>query len=241
MHLSRRQKVTIISLISYWSAIFILTHIPISRIGLKISVSDKILHCIAYFILAFLLWFAISPDKKVHWRKSTVWWILVVIVWYGALDEWLQGYVGRNTDIMDFFADISGALTGLILLSIFPFWPASLAVTASVIFILTNLSQANLADLLPVTNAVFHFCAYAFFSLLWLQYIHRSLPVRPPQGRWLIGAIALPAALLVSVEFFASLTGDEFNIARTAISSGGVVIVVMGAYLVGLFRRRPFF
>ncbi len=174
-----------------------------------------------------------------NWRKATVWWLLAVIVWYGVLDEWLQGYVGRNADIMDFFADISGALTGLILLTIFPFWPASLAVTASVIFILTNISQANLADLLPITNAVFHFCAYAFFSLLWLRYIHHSLPVRPPQGRWLIGAITLPAGLLVLVEFFATLTGDEFNIARMAVSAGGVVIVVMGVYLVGLFRQRP--
>jgi len=124
MALSYRQKVTIILLLLYWPAIFILSHIPLENVPgwvIRIDVSDKFLHYLGYLVLVFLLWFVISPGRKVNWRRASVWLVLLVVVWYGAIDEWLQGYVGRCPDIMDFLADLSGALTGLILLSIFRF------------------------------------------------------------------------------------------------------------------------
>ena len=92
MVLSRRQKLTIISLLFYWPGVFILAHIPIPQLVYKAQVSDKSLHFLAYLVLVFLLWFAISPNKKVNWRKAAVWWILFVVVLYGVVDELLQGY-----------------------------------------------------------------------------------------------------------------------------------------------------
>lgn len=115
MVLSRRRKLTIISLLLYWSGVFILTYIPVPQLVYKAQVSDKSLHFLVYLVLVFLLWFAISPNKKVNWRKAAVWWVLFVVVWYGVVDEWLQSYVGRTCDIMDFFADLAGTLAGLIL------------------------------------------------------------------------------------------------------------------------------
>ena len=186
MVLSRRQKLTIILLLVYWPGIFIIAHIPIPEVVYKAQVSDKILHFLAYLALTFLLWFAISPTEKVNWRKATGWFILIAVVWYGVIDELLQGWVGRSCDGRDLLADFAGVLAGLILFSFLSFWPGLLVVTAIVIFGLTNLARANLADLVPVMNAMFHFFAYGFFTAVWIKYIHSFLPIKTSLAKRLI-------------------------------------------------------
>jgi len=181
MALTNRQKVNIIVLIAYWGLIFFLSHIPIPKLVYRAQVSDKILHVLAYLILIFLLWFAISPNRRVDWRRATVWWILLVLVWYGAFDEWMQLYVGRQASVMDFLADISGVMAGLIVLSFFTFWPACLAVIGAAIFLLTNLAKTNPAELVPIANALFHLTAYSFFTVLWIRCIYHHTKFRPPQ------------------------------------------------------------
>jgi VanZ family protein len=117
-------KIALILLVVYWTTIFVLTHIPVKHISFltkQLNLSDIILHFLAYFILSFLLWTALNPSKKVDWRKARVWWILLVIICYGLLDEWLQTYTQRGCSVYDFLADLTGAITALILLSIFPF------------------------------------------------------------------------------------------------------------------------
>ncbi len=237
MALARRQKAILISLLLYWPAIFILAHIPVPQFFHGAQVSDKTLHYIAYFVLVFLLWFAISPDRKVKWNRAAVWWVLFVVVCYGVLDEWLQGYVGRNADVRDFFADLAGALTGLVLLMIFSFWPAALAVTGATIFVLTNLMRGGLADVLPVTNAVFHLFVYGLFSLLWTGYIPYLLPIKAPEPKWLIGALSLPIGLLLAVELFSALAGNDFRLSHVIISVAGIAVVIIANCLVALFRR----
>jgi len=239
MTLSRQHKVTIISLLLYWPTIFVLTHIPLPQELLQdVHVSDKTLHYTAYLILVFLLWFAISPDRKVNWRRATAWWVLLVVVWYGVFDEWLQGYVNRNPNIMDFFADLAGAITSLILLSILPFWPAFLALTAAIIFILTNFTRVNLAELLSVPNAAFHLFAYGLFTLLWIRNMYRLLPIRAPEKKWLIGALAMPISFLLAVELFSTLAGNDFRLQDVTISAVAIVTVVAIIFLTALFRQR---
>ncbi|MHC5075039.1 MAG: VanZ family protein [Planctomycetota bacterium] len=117
-------KIPLVLLIVYWITIFILTHTPIKHISFlttKVNASDMTLHFLAYFILALLLWTALNSSKKVDWRKTRVWWILLVLICYGLLDEWLQTYTQRGCSVYDFLADLTGAATALILLSIFPF------------------------------------------------------------------------------------------------------------------------
>ncbi len=240
MVLSRRQKLTIILLLLYWPGIFILTHMSQARMPswvVQMRMSDKILHYLAYFVLVFLLWFAISPYKKVKWHRATAWWVLFVVVWYGVFDEWLQRYVGREPDVMDFFADLGGTLTGLILLTIFPFWSASLAVTGAIIFVLTNFIQANIANLPPVANAAFHLFAHGFFTILWIRYIYHFLPIKAPQPKWLIGASALPIGFLLAVELLSVVAGSGFRLSRVIISAVGIAVVVITIYLIALFRR----
>lgn len=238
MALSRQQKVIVISLVSYWLTLFILTHIPIPQLVREAGVSDKSLHFLAYLILTFLLWFAISPDRKVNWRWPAVWWVLFVIVAYALLDEWLQGYVrGRSRDVMDLVANLAGTLTGLILFSFFTFWPAALLVMGATIFGLTNITRANLADLLPIANAMFHLFAYPIFALLWVQCIQLFLELRPPKPRWLITALAAPIGLLLAVKSFAVILGKDFALPDIIISAGGIIVVIATIYLASLFRK----
>lgn len=238
MALSRRQKLTIISLVVYWPGVFILLHIPVPQLVYKAQVSDKSFHFLAYLILAFLLWFAISPNKKVNWRKATVWWVLFVAVWYGVVDEMLQGYVGRSCDVTDFFANLAGTLAGLILFSLFTFWSMLLVVTGTTIFTLTNLIRANLAELLPVTNAMFHLFAYGFFTMLWLQYIHLFLPMKAPKPKWMIAALAPPIGFLLTVKLFSVIFGKDFGVQDVIIAVIGITTVVATIYLTVLFRRK---
>jgi VanZ family protein len=237
MILSRRQKLTVISLLFYWPGVFILAHIPIPQVVYKAHVSDKSIHFLAYLILVFLLWFAISPEKRVNWRKAAVWWVLFVVVWYGVVDEVLQSYVGRTCDIKDFLADLAGTLAGLILFSFFTFWPVLLAVTGIVIFGLTNLARANLAELVPITNAMFHLFGYGFFTMLWIQNIHLFLPMKAPKLKWVIAALVLPIGFLLTVKSFSVIFGKDFGGKDAIVAAAGITAVVATTYLITLFRR----
>jgi len=240
MTLSRRQKLTIISLLLYWPAIFILAHIPVPQLVREAHVSDKSLHFLAYLVLVFLLWFAIRPDRMVNWRKVAVWWVLLVIAGYGAVDELLQSFVvGRSCDVMDFFANLTGVLAGLILFTFLTFWPALLVVTGIVIFVSANLTRANLADLLPpVANVPFHLFAYAFFTVLWIRHIHHFLSLKAPKPKWLMTALALPTGFLLAVKLFSVISGKNLAAQDVIISAVGIAVVIVIVYLTALFRRR---
>jgi len=237
MALSRRQKVTIILLVFYWPAFFILAHIPVPLLVRRAGVSDKGLHFLAYLILVFLLWFAISGDKKVNWRKAVVWWVFIVLTGYGVVDELLQGCMGRNCDVRDIVANLAGTLTGLILFSFLTFWPAALLVTGTVIFGITNITRANLAELVPVTNAMFHLFAYPIFSMLWICYMHLYLSIKPPTLKWLIAALAGPTVLLLTVKLFSLILGKGFGLREVIISVVGIAATITLIYLIELFRK----
>jgi len=224
----------------YWPIIFILAHIPIPPLVRKAGVSDKIVHFVAYLVLVFLLWFAISPGRKVNWRRAAAWWILLVTVCYGVIDELLQGVVvGRSCDVMDFLADLAGVLTGLILFAFFTFWPAFLVVTGITIFALTNLTRMSLADLLPpAANMAFYLFAYGFLAMLWIQNMHLFLPFKAPKLKWLIAASALPMGFLVAVKLFSVISGRDFRLQDVIIAAAGIAAVVVTIYLIGLFRCR---
>lgn len=225
------RKITIILLVLYWPGLFILAHIPIPQSVREAGVSDKSLHLFAYLILVFLLWFAVSGDKKVSWRRCTTWWVLFIIVMYAIFDEWLQGRIpGRSCDVRDFFADVAGTLTGLILFSYFSFWPAGLFVAGTVIFGITNIARTNLADFLPVTNTIFHLFGYAIFTTLWIQNIQLFLPTIRRRGtkyKWLIAALAAPTVLLFTVKLFSVIHGKGFALKDVIIAVIAIATVVV--------------
>ncbi len=229
MPLQKRHKYIIAGLSVYWPLLFIATHVPIHDLGRRTGMSDKTMHVLAYLGLVFFVWLAVSPYDKVNWRKAKVWVILAVIVWYGAIDEWLQSYVGREARVDDFVADTIGVLVGLGLLSVFSFWPAALTVTALFIFAISNMSRIDLLWDVPYLNIGFHFVGYSAFALVWIQYLDRRLPVKISAVKWIISALLLPLVLLCAVKlsspvferpvwFFECLTAVVGIILSTAVS-----------------------
>lgn len=238
MTLSLQKKLLLGALILYWPTLFILAHIPIPQLVRSAHVSDKSLHFIAYLILAFLLWFAINPQRKVNWLKASAWWVLLVLAAYGIVDELLQGCMsGRSCDIMDYVADLIGAITGLILFSLLSFWPALLITTSITIFALTNVARANLSDLIPVTNAMFNFLAYAFFTIVWIRYMSPFLSPKAPSGKWFITALTLPMVFLLAVRIFSAILGKAFVLQDVVLSIAGIVAAVLLVCMLALIRR----
>ena len=239
MSLTQQQKIAAFVLAFYWPALFILAHIPIPGVIQEADVSDKSLHFLAYLILAFLLRSAVSGEKKLSWRKAVPWLVLFVIVVYGILDEWLQSYVaGRSSDVRDFFADMAGALAGLILCSFLAFWPAGLLVAATVIFSITNVEQANWAELMPVMNAVFHLFAYAILTAMWIRCTHLFLAATAPETKWLIPALAGPTGFLFFVKLFSVIIGKHIALSDIIISFGAITAVVTVFYLRSFFSEK---
>jgi hypothetical protein len=202
------------------------------------GVSDKTLHFLAYLLLVFLFWSAVTSSEKANWRRATTWWVLLVIASYGAIDELLQNYgVGRSCDIRDFFADVAAVITGLILLSVLTFWPALLVLTGAVIFGLTNLARANLADLLPITNTMFHVLAYALFTLIWLQNLRLFLPPKVSKPARIVLALLLPFGFLLAVKLFSAILSKDFVILDVIVSAAAIAAVITVYLFITFFRQ----
>lgn len=100
--------------IAYWGAAFLLTHAPLGGLrGPGVPGADKIIHFCLYFGLAWLGVRATRPAQDGLRFRSAIGWALVFLV-YGALDEWLQGFVGRTPSVYDWLADVAGIVVATI-------------------------------------------------------------------------------------------------------------------------------
>ena len=94
----------------WMGVIFFLSSLPESETPGRFIVSDKVCHAAEYFILAFLVLFALQRTTRLRFSTS----FLITLAWgvlYGISDEIHQQYVPtRNCDIVDLAADISGVV-----------------------------------------------------------------------------------------------------------------------------------
>lgn len=219
----------------YWPVVFWLTHIPVPDVARQSGMSDKTMHVLAYFVLTFLVWFAASPYHKARWNRIKVWVVLATVIGYAAIDEYLQGYVGRSADMQDFIADVFGVVLGLGVLSVFGFWSAMLMFSAVFIFVISNLS--NLPLLYPQyhLNAAFHFTAYTAFALIWIQYLDRRDRPRTGWAFWLMKSLTVPVSLLFAIKMSAAIFGRPFEWIDAAIGLFGIcaAILISGAVFRG--------
>ncbi len=236
-----RRRLAILSIVIYWPALFVATHIPIPEVVDELDINDKGLHFVAYFSLVFLCWGAIHPYRKVNWRNFNVWLILAVVVWYAVIDEWLQFYVGRHCDLNDFLADLCGALASLLVLSWLPFWPATLLLGSMTIFVAANCASADITRIVPITNNAFHLIAYSTFTGVWLFRLSR----RTPRGNqtdgvchWLILGVAVPVFLLTAVKAASFVLDRYFGIADVVFSLVGIGVTLGAALIIRAARRR---
>lgn len=98
----------------YWALIFLLTHLPARELP-PVSLNDKIEHFLAYGMLGGLLYlnfWAFRPrQRRLGWM---VWGIGLA---YGAIDEWLQYFVGRDCELNDWLADAAAVTIAVVVLS----------------------------------------------------------------------------------------------------------------------------
>lgn len=103
------------ALVAVWTAVVV----ALSLVSLNESVrllpegGDKIVHAVFYAVLAILTSRALAASGVGEWAAA-------VGAFTGALAlgggiEWIQGYVGRSSEVLDWLADGVGAMAGLVL------------------------------------------------------------------------------------------------------------------------------
>jgi VanZ family protein len=107
---TRLKRSSLAALVAYWCLSFVATHTPVVP-SVPLTSSDKLVHAVAYFILALLLAIAWSLRRPLGWRGYLA--IFAILLAYGALDEITQILVGRRADVADWLADAAGAIAGL--------------------------------------------------------------------------------------------------------------------------------
>ena len=235
---SQRQKTLLIALALYWPTVFTLTHIPIPETVRQAHFSDKSLHLLTYMILTFLLWSVMRPFEKVHWRRPTTWCVMLAIVLYALLDEYLQNFVsGRSPDTHDLVANTIGMLIGLTIAAFASFWPGALIVTGATIYTLAVFTRANLTRILPVASTVLHSATYGLFTLLWIGWMNRRSTGKARDVKWYVKALAGPAALLAAAKISAIVSGKQFEGWEIISSLGGIVGAIIAVSLAQ--RLRP--
>jgi VanZ family protein len=99
---------------AYWIFLFCATHLPRLKTGGPPQ-SDKVLHVVAFSLLAFLYWRCCEAAcRKLGGRF--VWTASAILIAYAGLDEYLQQFVARGSDWEDFAADVVGIVMTLAIL-----------------------------------------------------------------------------------------------------------------------------
>jgi VanZ family protein len=104
-------RIAVLILCVYWTLLTLGTHLP-AQVVRGVHGYDKLVHCLAFCGLAFLLAWAV-PTNPLRLSQN----VLIatfVSVSYAAVDELTQIPVGRTADWGDFTADVFGVLLGLI-------------------------------------------------------------------------------------------------------------------------------
>jgi hypothetical protein len=238
MKLLRRHKLILLALGIYWPGIFWLTHIPVPRIAGQSGMSDKTMHVMAYLVLTFLVWFATSPYEKVRWNKPKCWLVVLAVLLYGIIDEYLQARVGRSGDVRDFVANGFGMVLGMVLLSILDFWLSLLTLSAVFIFVLSNVSRVLMLPQYACYDIAFHFTAYTAFSLIWIQYLERNGKFKLGKADWLAVSLVAPAGLLFMVKIAAPFYNHPISVFNIVIGTVGICTAVLVSWLPIKYSRK---
>lgn len=87
--------------LGYWCFLFVIMHTPVVGTGgLRFDFADKIVHFLLYGTLTLIGAWRAGGATLLGWA--------VVYAAYGALDEYLQQFVGRSTSFSDWLANIAG-------------------------------------------------------------------------------------------------------------------------------------
>lgn len=112
LHHPRVRRLFLVLALGWAALIFYLSHQPGLDIKPLFTHQDKLLHLFAYGVLGFLAMGSCRAGSCRH--RATHYWLAVLLVGlYGVLDEFHQYFIpGRQSDVYDVLADVTGALLG---------------------------------------------------------------------------------------------------------------------------------
>ena len=108
-------------LAAYCSLIFILSSIPGDKYPeVNIPSADKLVHTAIYSVLYILFFYSLKlQSKSIKLSKYAILWSILFTAAYGASDEFHQLFtVNRSCDLLDWFADLTGALLGIVIIKL---------------------------------------------------------------------------------------------------------------------------
>ena len=74
--------------------------------------TDKVVHFIFFLVLAFLIQRALRAQGSAR----LVPYVILALAAFGAFDEYVQQFIpGRSMELLDWVADVSGAIVGVVI------------------------------------------------------------------------------------------------------------------------------
>jgi VanZ family protein len=112
----RRGGLTV-SAVIYAVTLVLATHYPKPEQLLgRYGHADKLLHFVAYFLLAVFVAAAVWGAGL--WSRRTALIVAIALAAFGAVDEITQPLFGRTADVLDWAADCAGIAVGILLVAI---------------------------------------------------------------------------------------------------------------------------
>ena len=102
----------------FYVAMFILGSMQMLERTLIWTFNDKLLHFVAYFCLTGLVYIGMMMRPSGELFLPRMLWSLVIVSGAGALDEFAQYFVGRDSSFDDWLADTAASNTLLLLIVI---------------------------------------------------------------------------------------------------------------------------
>lgn len=114
----RRSTVRTSLWIGYWIFLFIIMHTPVVGTGrMRFDYADKVVH---FFLYALLTWMGArrlsNRPGGLRFNGLLVWALIYIL--YGAVDEYLQQFVGRSMEFTDWLADMMGVIVATTLVAL---------------------------------------------------------------------------------------------------------------------------
>jgi VanZ family protein len=106
-----------VPMIIYWLLVSIVNAMPPGALS-RITINDKVGHCLAYFILTgFLCITNMVQDKSRIIKTHPFITAFLFAALYGMINEVIQLYVpGRSCDFQDWLADVAGGFLAVLIL-----------------------------------------------------------------------------------------------------------------------------
>jgi VanZ family protein len=227
MKKSKEQKFFTIILIFYWVCIFISTHIPVPNWTRQMGVSDKTMHFAAYMTLTLMLWFGTSFEKKADWRKFLPWLLLIIVLLYGAADELSQQYLrGRSTDIIDFGANALGATAAMAIVTVLPARHAVMILLTTCPLFAPAIVKSHLITADSIYEAAAYMTGMAIITASWIKYLSSIFNLNLGKIKCLLMLFAPPAATVVLIKLYASLTDKPFGITAILVAFASIILTL---------------